>query len=69
MTTVDYVADRITTASAVGAVGYSYWLPTIAEMSPALSLVAQILGVLWLACRLYQWFGEEALRREKRRRA
>jgi hypothetical protein len=63
--TVEDLTDRVTTASAAGAAGIHWWLPTVADVSPLLAFVAQILGVLWLACRLYQWFRDEVFGRAK----
>jgi len=42
------VQEKITTASAVGAVASPLWLPTLADVSQLCATIAPILGVTWL---------------------
>jgi hypothetical protein len=52
----DHLAEKVTTASAWGAVASPVWLPKLAHVSQACATVAPILGVAWLlfqfACKL-----------------
>lgn len=42
------IQEKITTASAVGAVASPLWLPSLADVSQACAAIAPILGVAWL---------------------
>ena len=42
------IQERITTASAVGALASPLWLPSLADVSQGCATVAPILGVIWL---------------------
>jgi len=42
------ITDKVTTASAVGAVASPLWLPTLADVSQICATLAPILGVAWL---------------------
>lgn len=47
------VLDNVTTASAVGAITSSYWIPKLAEVSDICGHLAPILGVIWLLMQIY----------------
>jgi hypothetical protein len=42
------MTDKVTTASAVGAVASPLWLPSLADISQGCATAAPILGVAWL---------------------
>lgn len=42
------IQEKITTASAVGAVASPLWLPSLADVSQVCAAIAPILGVVWL---------------------
>jgi hypothetical protein len=46
------IGERITTASAWGALASPVWLPMLADLSAGCAIVAPILGVAWLLLQL-----------------
>ncbi len=53
-----HAMDSLTTAGAVGATASPWWVHYVADLSPALSLVAQVLGIIWLMTQIYhKWRG------------
>jgi hypothetical protein len=46
------IQEKITTASAVGAVASPLWLPSLADVSQVCAVIAPILGVVWLLIQI-----------------
>jgi hypothetical protein len=44
--------EKITTASAIGAVATPWWLPTLNQVSQVCATIAPILGVAWLVIQI-----------------
>jgi hypothetical protein len=57
------IQDKITTASAVGAVASPLWLPSLADVSQICATVAPILGVVWLLFQFGLKIRDELTRR------